>query len=99
MAHTIFWTKRAHSHYKNIISHLNENWGSNTAISFQNKTSDFLSLLSEFPQIGTIEVKSPEIRGFQMTKQIRVFYRIKDEKIILLALFDTRKHPSQKFNS
>jgi len=52
--------------------------------------------LENYPEIGVVEVDDKQIRGFQLTKQTRVFYRIKGERIIILTFFDVRQHPNKK---
>lgn len=36
-------------------------------------TKDFTGLLSEFPEMGTLEVKEKNLRGFQLTRQREYF--------------------------
>lgn len=38
-----------------------------------------------------------DIRGFQLSHQTRILYRIKDNKIIILSFFDVRQDPNKKF--
>ena len=61
------------------------------------KTIDFFDLLKEFPEMGSIEFPEKQIRGFQLTKQTRILYRIKNKNIIVLAFFDVRQNPKKKF--
>ncbi|NOU19785.1 MAG: hypothetical protein HOO91_19690 [Bacteroidales bacterium] len=60
------------------------------------KVYDFLDILIEFPEIGSLEHAERNIRGFVIVKQITLFYKIKDDKIILLNFFDNRQHPKRK---
>jgi len=55
-----------------------------------------LEILSEFPEIGTIENKEKGIRGFTIIKQVNLFYRISGDKVILLNFFYNRQHPKKK---
>ena len=66
------------------------------AEAFEQKMVDFLDLLEDFPEIGVVEVIEKQIRGFQLTKQTRIFYRIKGERIIILTFFDVRQDPKKK---
>jgi plasmid stabilization system protein ParE len=63
---------------------------------FVKKVYDFLDLLVEFPQIGSIEHKTKGIRGFTIVKQIHVFYKVSGNKIILLDFFNNRQYPAKK---
>jgi plasmid stabilization system protein ParE len=54
-----------------------------------------LGLLKDFPFMGQVE--SNDIRGFQLSRQTRILYRIRNNKIIILAFFDGRQDPKKKF--
>ncbi len=96
MALKIYWTKRAEKSFENIIDFLLEKWNEKVAENFTKKVFDFLNILSEFPEIGSIENSEKEIRGFNIIKQVILFYRIKENKIILLKFFNNRQHPEKK---
>lgn len=92
----IFLTKLAERNYREIKNYILKEWGKRIADAFEDKTNDFLDILEKFPELGTIEVVQKQIRGFQFTKQIKIFYRIKNNRIIILAFFDVRQDPSKK---
>jgi plasmid stabilization system protein ParE len=92
----ISFTKRAQNNFNSIKNYLTDEWGETTLEAVEQKTIDFLELLKEFPELGSIEFPDKEIRGFQLTKQIRVLYRTKKNNIILLAFFDVRQNPKKK---
>jgi hypothetical protein len=60
------------------------------------KVYDFLDILIEFPEIGSIEHAEKNIRGFVIVKQLTLFYKITEDKIILLNFFDNRQSPERK---
>ena len=92
----IFLTKRAEKNYRSIKEYIRNEWGEKIAGAFEQKTIAFLDLLEDFPEIGAVEVVEKQIRGFQLTKQTRVFYRTKGKKIIILTFFDVRQDPRKK---
>lgn len=96
MALSIQWTKRAEDKLDKIIEYLNSEWGEIVIISFLKKLNGSLENLSVFPNLGTIENKAMEIRGFLIISRIKLFYRIKNEKIIILDLFDNKQNPNKK---
>ncbi len=96
MALKIYWTKRADKKFDQILDYLLEEWGESVAKAFTRKVYDFLDILSEFPEIGTIENKEKGIRGFTIIRQVNLFYRISGDKVILLNFFDNRQHPRKK---
>tara|TARA_R110001599_G_scaffold3619_1_gene19933 strand:- start:5156 stop:5446 length:291 start_codon:yes stop_codon:yes gene_type:complete len=92
----IVWTKKARKRFGEILEYIELKFGSTARRSFITKTKDFTRLLYEFPEIGTLEIPEKKIRGFQITKQTRVFYRLKNDQIILLTFFDSRQDPQKK---
>ena len=96
MALEIYWTKRADKKFDRILEYLQIEWGENVAKAFTKKVYEFLDILSEFPEIGTIENKENGIHGFTIIKQVNLFYRISGDKIILLNFLDNRQHPKKK---
>ena len=94
----VFLTKRAKGNFQSIFDYLIAEWGKRVALAFEQRIQDFFDLLESFPEIGSLEYNSSakQIRGFQLTKQVRAFYRIKNDRIIILAFFDVRQNPNQK---
>ena len=92
----IFLTKRADKNYQSIKEHISNKWGEKVAQAFEQKVIDFLGLLKNFPELGSDEVPEKHILGFQLTKQTKVFYRIKTDKLIILSFFDVRQDPKKK---
>ena len=92
----IYLTKRAEKNYHSIKKHIVREWGKTVAEAFEQKVVDFLDLLEDFPEMGVAEVPEKQIRGFQLTKQTRIFYRIKNDRILILTFFDVRQNPSKK---
>lgn len=90
MALTIYWSKRADKKFDEIISFLNDEWGETVTKTFVRKVYDFLEILQVFPEIGSLESKENNIRGFVIVKQLTLFYKIKNDKIVLLNFFDNR---------
>ncbi|MBI5731282.1 MAG: type II toxin-antitoxin system RelE/ParE family toxin [Ignavibacteriales bacterium] len=96
MAIEIYWSKRADKKFDKILEYLLVEWGERITGMFVKKVYDFLDILSEFPEIGTIENKEKEIRGFTIVKQINIFYKVSGYKIIILDFFDNRQDPEKK---
>ena len=96
MALEIRWTTRADIKLNHIIKYLETEWGESVVKVFMRKLYDFLEILSEFPEIGSMQYPQKDIRGFLLTKQISIFYKIEEDQIILLDLFDNRSDPKKK---
>jgi len=87
----VFLTRQAEQNYDSIREYMRKEWGQSVAESFEEKVDYLFKLLTVFPQMGQVEKN--DIRGFQISRQTRIFYRIKDERIIILSLFDVRQDP------
>jgi len=90
MAEKVVWTKRANVRFNKIIKYLDQKWGSATTENFVKKTYDIIELITDHPELGTLEKQDKNIRGILLTKRNRLFYRIEKGSIILLNFFDTR---------
>lgn len=92
----ILVSKKANSDYHKIIEYLGKKWGNKSVEKFEATLNDFLDILEQFPEIGSIEFSAKNIRGFQLNKQIRVFYTVRSEYILLVSLFDVRQNPKKR---
>ena len=92
----IFWTKRSKNRFQEISEYLKSEFGTKTCQRFKIRVWDLLELLSKFPELGSLEVPDKQIYGFQLSKQTRLFYRLKKDQIILLTFFDSRRDPEKK---
>jgi plasmid stabilization system protein ParE len=91
-----FFTKRANKSFSNIKDYLIEEWSESVALAFEQRTIDFLDLIERFPEMGVVEIAQKNLRSYLLTKQVRVFYRIKGNQVIILTFFDTRKNPKKR---
>ena len=96
MAKQIVWTKRANAKFNSIIDYLQQEWGGNVTRNFILKTYTIIELISDQPDVGVLENKEKNIRGFLITKHNRLFYRVTDKGILLLNLFDTGSGQKKK---
>lgn len=92
----IHLTKRAVKKFNLIKEYIKKEWGDKVLSAFEQKTKDFLDLLKDFPKMGSVEVGEKQIRGILLTKHTKIFYRIKENRIIILTFFDLRQDPSNK---
>lgn len=91
----IFLTRRAERNYQVIKEYIKNEWGDKTAGEFVLKIDELFNLLKAYPSMGQIE--KDDIRGFQLSPHTRILYRIKEDKIVVLAFFDVRQNPKKKF--
>jgi plasmid stabilization system protein ParE len=91
----VYVTPRAERNFDSIVDYIKSKWGERTAKEFIDKVDEIFTLLKNFPTIGQME--NGDIRGFQLSPQTRILYRIRDNKIIILSFFDVRQDPKKKF--
>ena len=96
MAKTIIWNRRASNNFDSIIEYLQGEWGDTVTRNFVIQAYRVIELLSVNPEMGSVEHFEKQIRGILITKHNTLFYRIEEEKLILLSFFDNRQHPKKK---
>ncbi|MDB5159073.1 MAG: hypothetical protein JWR50_3780 [Mucilaginibacter sp.] len=96
MASEVVFTKRAERDFENILNYIDSEFGLQATLHFRDLVIDFASLIQHFPEIGSLEQEDKNIRGFVIHRRLKIFYRIKQEKIFILRLFDTRQHPDRR---
>jgi len=89
-------SKRAEKSFHSIKDFIRSKWGELVAEDFEQKVVGFLDLLEYFPEMGTLEIPDKKIYGFQLTRQTRIFYRVKGGKIIIMVFFDVRQDPKKR---
>lgn len=90
----VYVTPRAERNFDSILDYLNEKWGEKTAKEFILKVDEIFKLLKNYPQMGQVEKN--DIRGFQLSRQTRILYRVRNNKIVILSFFDVRQDPMKK---
>ena len=92
----IKWTKRASSSFHKTVEYLENEWSVRSVQKFIKKVNKFLDTLKKQPEIGKFEQEEKGIRGFVLSRHNTVFYRLKNDTIILLKFFDNRQDPKKK---
>lgn len=86
----IIWTKRALSRLESIVIYLKDNWSIQVQNEFSQLLKNKLQLLSMFPNMG-IKFSNRDYRKLLLTEHSYLQYRIKDDRIILMTIRDTRQ--------
>jgi len=96
MALKIFWTKRASKSFDDILAYLEEEFGEAATKAFAIKVHSFVDILQDFPELGVMQDQQKKIRGFAVVKQCTIYYRVHQDYIKILYLFDNRQKPQKK---
>lgn len=95
MSLKIYWSPAAEKDLNNTLNYLQENWSKRTLIKFINKVDDLTALIAEDPKLFPLINKDLGIRKCVITRHNTIFYRVSNEKLEIVRLFDTRQHPSK----
>ena len=95
MAYKIIYKKRFQTKLFKLLDYLKQEWGNNVADSFIIRLQTRLDTLSQQPYIGASSTVIKSVRSILITKHNRLFYRIKDDTIEVLNMYDTRGNPKK----
>ncbi|HVX26163.1 MAG TPA: type II toxin-antitoxin system RelE/ParE family toxin [Parafilimonas sp.] len=95
MAYKIIYKKRFQTKLFQLLDYLKKEWGDNVANSFINRLQKRLNTLSQQPYIGASSIVIKSVRSILITKHNRLYYRIKDDTIEVLNMYDTRSNPKK----
>jgi len=93
MIKQIIWSPAAEKDAEQILDFINTKWSNRVVAKFLNKLDDNIRLISEDPKLFPIIEEKLGIRKCVVTKQNSLFYRIANENIEIIRLFDTRQNP------
>jgi plasmid stabilization system protein ParE len=97
MALEIYWSRRATESFLEIINYLLENWGNKSVKKFIIEIDSFFNVILTNPEIGKIIVREEYIRSIAIGKHVTLIYKLQDDEIILLNIFNNRQQPSKRF--
>jgi plasmid stabilization system protein ParE len=96
MAYQIIVKKRFTNKVQKVLSYLEKEWSHKVAAEFLLKIDRRIELISEHPEIGRPSEKVKNVRGLLITRHNRMYYTVKNNKIIILNMYDTRMNPKKK---
>ncbi|PCI97893.1 MAG: hypothetical protein COB15_06860 [Flavobacteriales bacterium] len=93
MSKQIIWSPAAEKDAEQILDFINTKWNKRVTAKFLNKLDDNIRLISETPKLFPVIEDNLGVRKCVVTKQNSLFYRISNETIEIIRLFDTRQNP------
>jgi plasmid stabilization system protein ParE len=84
------WTPGAEASFRAITDYLEKEWGERVADAFASDVIQTIALLEEFPNGGVVEVPDLGIRSIPVARQVRLFYVVKQDALVVLEFIDTR---------
>lgn len=95
MAFEVIWTERSLKDLEKIIDYLIAIWGITVAEDFAMKVEDTEDFISNNANSGRQISKSKNIYRTRITKHNAFYYRLIDNKIEVITIFDTRQNPQK----
>ena len=91
----VIWLPQAENDLDEILRYLQQKWGERVLEEFIVKLERIIKLICEQPTMFRHSSKM-NIHQVLVTKHNLLFYRIKENNIEILTLFDTRRNPTTK---
>ncbi len=82
MAYQIVVKRRFTNKVKKVLEYLEKEWSFKEASGFLVKIDRRINLLKKQPHIGYPSTKIKEVRGLLITRHNRMYYKIKDNRVI-----------------
>lgn len=95
MALPVVWTENAIEDYRLVVDYILQGWPVDIATRFIDKVEKRLETLSVFPNIGIPSSKEDKVKAIVVTEHNKLYYRVTEEFIEVLNLFDTRQDPQK----
>jgi plasmid stabilization system protein ParE len=91
----IFWSDESLKNLNSIIKYLELNWTEKEIKKFLDHLDKRIQLISKNPLIFPSTMKSRNIHKSVLSKQTSIFYRVSDNQIEILSIFDNRQDPNK----
>jgi plasmid stabilization system protein ParE len=78
-----------------LFAYLDEHWGESVRRRFQEQLNRFMENLSRFPGICPKMEEFPNLHRCVVTQQNSLVYRVNDDAIEVVTVFDNRQDPER----
>ena len=89
----LIWSDEALLNLKGIIEYLEKSWTTREIKKFARLLDKNLNLIKENPQAFPKSDHSEYFRRAVISKQVSVFYRIENQVVHIISVFDNRQDP------
>jgi plasmid stabilization system protein ParE len=93
MAYKVKINKKALQDLEDISTYINDAFGNIIANDFRTKILDCISLLQDFPLIGSIQNKERGFRGLVVHRHSTIIYKFVNQRVTILRVYDNRQKP------
>jgi plasmid stabilization system protein ParE len=95
MAYTVIVKKRFTKKVTVLLKYLEKEWGKKTAVTFENKLHKRILQLAGQPYMGKPSEVFTGVRSVLVTRHNRMYYRVRDNIIEIINLYDMRRNPKK----
>lgn len=92
MDYKLHWTKESIRNLEEILDYLICKWTQKEVDNFNRKLSKKLDMILQNPRMFPVSIFNPKLRKAVLTKQVTIFYEIKNKQIYVTYLFVNRKN-------
>jgi plasmid stabilization system protein ParE len=91
----VVFSKRAKIKLENLLNYLEKEWSEKSKEDFIKKLDRSIAQIKKLPTSCPESKKVSGLFKCVITKQTTLFYRIKDQTVQVITLFDTRQNPDK----
>ena len=91
----IFWTDEALTNLADIIDYLEHRWTEREIKNFAKLLNQQINLIQTNPELFPTSSTSNRLRKSVLSKQITIYYRLDNDEIRIVSLFDNRQNPKR----
>lgn len=95
MVYKLVLSKQAETELYNILDYLSTKWNENIAKEFANIFEKKLDLIKYNPFLYPSFKNNNIIRKCVVVKQVSVYYRISNDEVQIITVFDSRQNPDK----
>ena len=95
MALKVFWSPEADQELDTIFDYLLAEWNKKVVSTFARRIDSCIKTISEFPDSYPVTNKRKKLHRCILSKQSSLFYRVKNNEIEIVFLFDNRRSTSK----
>lgn len=92
MDYKLHWTEESIRNLEEILDYLICKWTQKEVDNFNRKLSKKLDMILQNSRMFPVSAFNPKLRKAVLTKQVTIFYEIKDKQIYIAHLFVNRKN-------
>lgn len=94
MSFQVKFTDEARQNYRDIITYLEEKFGTSSKLKFQRRFLEFSNLIAENAHLFPELLPYKSIRRSLLSKEASAYYRIVGQEVQIIAIIDNRKQSS-----